>query len=129
MKAKSGRQAYWNWALLSAFFSYQYLLRIYPGIFIEDIRLNFRMSAPEFAKLSTYCMHTYSLLQIPAGLLLDYVRIRPVVLVSLGLCLLGNFVLLNTTSPTSAQWSRILVGVGSACAFIGALKTASDHFP
>ncbi len=125
---QSSKQAYWNWFLLTLFYSYQYLVRVYPGTFTDEIRQTFSFSAHEFATLTTYCVCVYSSLQIPFGVLLDRVNMRWLILSSLGLCLIGQYVFTNAQTGTYAQWGRILVGIGSAPAFMAAVKVAADSF-
>ena len=120
------KRAHWNWFLLSSFFAYQYLLRIYPGIYANEIRESFNFSAQEFSKLSTYNIYIYALLQVPFGLLLDRIGIRALAIVSIGLCLLGNYFILHTDVGIIAKASRVLVGIGSAAALMSAFKCASD---
>ena len=125
----SNRQAWWSWALLSAFYAYQYILRVYPSIFTDEIRDTFHFSANTFSTLSTYCICVYSCLQIPLGLLLDRLGIRGLVISSLGLCLIGQYLFTHTDTQWVAQVGRILVGIGAAPAFMSAVKIISDSFP
>ncbi len=125
---QANKQAYWNWFLLSLFYSYQYLLRVYPSTFTNEIRGTFNFSANEFATLSTYCIFVYSCLQIPFGILLDRIGIRWLILTSFGLCLSGQFIFTHTHSATWAQCGRMLIGVGAAPAFMSAVKMATDSF-
>ena len=125
---QTNRQIYWNWFLLSIFYGYQYLVRVYPNTFINEIRDSFCLSANEFATLSTYCLFIYSCLQIPFGALLDKICVRWLILVAFGLCLSGQYIFTHTSSPEWAQWGRILVGIGGAPAFMSAVKIASDSF-
>jgi nitrate/nitrite transporter NarK len=124
----SCKQAYWNWLLLSAFFAYQYLLRIYPSIFTDEIRATFQFSANEFSTLSTYCIGIYSCLQIPLGILLDKMGVRWIIIASLGLCLVSQYLFTHTQVQWVAQWGRVLIGIGSAPAFMGVVKVISDSF-
>ena len=126
---QTNKQAYWNWFLLSLFYAYQYLLRVYPNTFTNEIRNSFCFSANEFATLSAYCTLVYGCLQIPFGILLDKVNVRWLILSAFGLCLSGQYLFTHTTSPEWAQWGRILTGIGAAPAFISAVKIASDSFP
>lgn len=125
---QTNKQAYWNWLLLSLFYAYQYLLRVYPNTFTSEIRNSFSFSANEFATLSTYCIFVYSCLQIPFGVLLDKISVRWLILTAFGLCLSGQYLFTHTSSPEWAQWGRILVGIGGAPAFMSAIKVASDSF-
>ena len=125
---RDNRQAYLNWFLLSLFYAYQYLLRVCPGPFTDNIREAFNFSAHEFATLGTYCTLVYSCMQIPFGVLLDRVNVRKFILIAFGLCLAGQFLFTYTSSIVCAQLGRILVGIGAAPAFMSAVKMASDTF-
>ena len=123
---QKNRQAYWNWFLLSVFYTYQYLIRVYPSTFTNEIRNTFEFSAKDFATLSTYCVFVYSCLQIPFGVLLDRINIRWLILSAFGLCLCGQYIFTHTHSPELARLGRILIGIGGAPAFMSAVKIASD---
>lgn len=125
---RENRQDYLNWFLLSLFYAYQYLLRVYPSTFTDNIRATFNFSAHEFATLSTYCIFIYSCMQIPFGILLDRIGIRGLILSSFGLCLTGQFLFTHTQSIECAQWGRILIGIGAAPAFMSTVKMVSDTF-
>lgn len=125
---QENQKNYLNWFLLSLFYAYQYLLRVYPSTFTDSIRATFNFSAHEFATLSTYCIFIYSCMQIPFGILLDKVGIRGLVLSSFGLCLIGQFLFTYTKSVECAQWGRILIGIGAAPAFMSTVKMVSDSF-
>ncbi len=125
---QENQKIYLNWFLLSLFYAYQYLLRIYPSTFTDNIRVTFNFSAHEFATLSTYCIFIYSCMQIPFGILLDKVGIRGLILNSFGLCLIGQFLFTHTQSTECAQWGRILIGIGAAPAFMSTVKIVSDTF-
>ena len=126
---RDNRQAYLNWFLLSLFYSYQYLLRVYPSTFTDNIRETFHSSAHEFATLSTCCLFIYSCMQIPFGILLDRVNTRSLILSAFGLCLTGQILFTHTNSITYAQLGRILIGIGAAPAFMSTVKMVSDTFP
>lgn len=125
---RDNRQDYLNWFLLSLFYAYQYLLRVYPSTFTDNIRATFNFSAHEFATLSTYCIFIYSCMQIPFGILLDRLNVRKLILISFGLCLIGQFLFTHTSSIICAQWGRVLIGVGAAPAFMSTVKMVSDTF-
>jgi sugar phosphate permease len=123
------RWAYVAWFLLSAAFAYQYVLRTYPGVFIREIRVDFQMSAREFARISSHCLYAYALLQIPMGLLLDRFGVRVVALGSFVALLVGHQIFISTRSTACAQLGRTLLGAGSACMLIGSMKMVNDNFP
>lgn len=124
----SRRQVYWNWFLLSLFYSYQYLLRVYPGTFTNEIRETFNFSANDFVTLSTYCLTIYSCCQIPFGILLDKIGVRWLVLFSFALCIVGQHIFTHSIDPFFARFGRILIGIGAAPAFMSVVKQVSSSF-
>ena len=117
-----------GWFLIALFFCYQYLLRVIPGVISDELRHAFYMTAEDFSSLGSYSLYAYSFLQIPIGFIVDRIGIKRSVLFSLFLCILGTFWLTQTHSLFAAQMSRVLVGAGSASAFMGAIKWVADHF-
>jgi MFS family permease len=121
--------AYVAWAATAVFYCYQYILRVSPGVMVTDLRQEFKMTAEEFSSMGAIYLYAYSLLQIPIGLLIDKIGIRKTVIGSVALCVAGTMVLLSANTLAMVQFSRLLVGAGSACAFISALKIAADFLP
>ncbi len=126
---KFGSKIYWSWLLVSLFFLYQYILRLAPGVMCEPIRNAFGMSAQEFSLLGAYYQYAYAFMQIPIGILLDRMGVRKIILAAIVLCLLGTLLMTHAQTILVAQLSRILVGIGSASAFMGAFKIIVDEVP
>ncbi len=122
-------RAYLAWFTCALFFFYQYILRVAPGVMIDDLRHEFSLNAQQFSTFGAYYLYAYSLLQIPLGALVDRIGIRFMVLGAVGLCIGGTLLLWSTDQLYLAQLSRILVGAGSAVAFMCAIKIAADYFP
>src|SRR5690606_23374433 len=59
----------------------------------------------------------------------DYIGVRKTVIASIMLCLSGTFLLSFAPTLEVLQISRILVGIGSACAFMCSLKIVVDYLP
>jgi len=114
------------WALVTLFFSYQYVLRMSTGWMIHELRTDFNLTAEQFAQVGAWAMYAYALLQVPVGFIVDRIGVKKTVLGSIVICLGGTY--LFTIAPTFAvaKFSRILVGAGSACAFMCALKIVAD---
>ena len=127
MQKTSGR-AYFDWFLLSLFFTYQYLLRCCPSVFTNEIRGAFTIGADEFSNFGAYCMLVYSCLQIPFGIALDRIGIRRSVLFALVFCYFGQYLFTHATSYEGALCGRILIGIGGAPAYMSALKLVADAF-
>jgi len=128
-KKTSAMPFYLAWLAAALFYFYQYILRVSPGVMVTDLRQEFRLTAEEFSSLGAWYLYAYSLLQIPIGIIMDRIGVRRTVLGSIVLCIGGVAMLGGTQSLWAMQISRILVGAGSACAFMAGLKVAADWLP
>jgi MFS family permease len=126
---RSSMHSYLAWGGVALFFLYQYILRIAPGLVEPELRSAFFMTANDFSTLGSFFMFIYAVVQIPCGVLIDKIGIKRVVLSSILLCLIGNGLLIIGNSLWEAQVSRLFMGLGSACGYLGCMKVAADSFP
>ncbi len=120
---------YISWFILVTFYLYQYVLRIAPGVLIDEIRHEFHMNADQFSLIGAMCGYGYSTMQIPVGILIDRVGIRNTALGSILLCVIGAVMLISTNIPLVAYIGRFIGGVGAASAFMSSIKLANDYLP
>jgi sugar phosphate permease len=88
----------------------------------------YHLDATGFATLSALAMYAYSLMQIPVGIFADLYGARRCILISILVCSAGTLLFCSTSILWVAQISRILIGVGSACAFLCVSKIAVNWF-
>lgn len=122
-------RAYLAWGATALFYLYQYVLRVSPGVMVTELRTEFHMTAEQFASLGAFYLYAYSFLQIPLGVIIDRIGVRKTVLSSVVLCIIGAFLLAYSHALWEVQVSRLLIGAGSACAFMASLKVAADSLP
>ncbi len=120
---------YLAWLGAVIFFTYQYILRVLPGIIEPELRIVFSLTADEFSTLGSFFMFIYALVQIPSGVLLDRYGVKRITMVSLCFCIAGNLLLVHGVHLWHAQLSRVLTGLGSAAAYIGCMKIVADYLP
>lgn len=123
------RAAYLAWLSVALFYFYQYILRVAPGVMVDQLVNEFHIRAEEFATLGFLDAFAYAVMQIPLGIIVDRVGVKRTVMVSIVLCIVGALLFGIATHFWMVQVSRLLTGVGSAAAFMCALKTIADHFP
>jgi MFS family permease len=71
---------------------------------------------------------TYTFMQIPAGLLFDRFSSKWVIANATLICCFGIMLFASTNRIPLLMIARLLMGLGSACAFIGVLVVASQWF-
>lgn len=121
------KYAYAGWFAAALFYCYQYTLRAVPGVMVNELRTDFGMSAEDFGTLGAYYLYAYAALQIPLGVIVDRIGVAKTLLGSTVLCIAGAWVLSEAQTVWMAQLSRILMGAGSAAAFMCPLKIAADY--
>ena len=89
---------------------------------------SYHLDATGFATLSALAMYAYSLMQIPVRYLADLFGARRCILISILICSAGTLLFCATSLLWVAQISRILIGIGSACAFLCVSKIAVNWF-
>ena len=130
MRAQSSLALAWViCGLTTLFYTYEYLLRIEPGIMVHDLRLYFSLSASGIGLLASMYYWAYTPLQLVVALITDRFGARRVLISAIGACVLGTWIFGLTHSYFIASFARFLIGAGSAFAFVGALKLAADWLP
>lgn len=126
---KTHRLYYLAWLSIAAFYLYQYILRVSPGIMIVELRQIFKLTAEEISSMGAIYLYAYSLVQIPLGFVLDRIGVKRVLVLSILMCLFGTALFAYASNVGMLQIGRFWIGLGSAPAFICALKFTSDYLP
>ncbi len=120
-----------SWIVLSAgwaFYLYEYLLRVAPSVMTDHLMGDFGVMAASLGVLTSMYYLAYAPLQIPCGVIVDYWGPRKVVTISALLCMAGSIMFGYSENLYMAQLGRLLIGAGSACAYISCMKIASTWF-
>ena len=111
------------------FYCYEFVLRIIPGILQEELRMAFgNLSASAFGQIAALYYFAYSPMQLPVGILMDRFGPRYLLTLACLCCTFGSF-LFGSPGLFIAGAGRLLVGFGSAFAFVGVLSAATNWLP
>jgi MFS family permease len=116
-------------SLAGMFFLYEFFLRTSMGALEEIFRLDLGLSAVSISLISSAYFLAYSLMQIPAGLLIDKYGVRKVGSVAIFVAALGSFIFSASSGVFLAWVGRFIIGLGSAFAFVMMCKIILDWFP
>lgn len=117
------------WGISSLFVSYQMLLQTSPSVMIADLENAFSINAFGVSLLASSFFYPYVLFQIPAGLLVDRIQPRYLLMVCLFGIAAASIGFANAGSVETARLSRMLQGVFSAPSVTPALYLAALWFP
>ncbi len=116
-------------SLAAFFYCYEYMLRIEPSVMVEPLMHDFAVTAGGLGFLVALYYYAYTPLQAVVGVLTDYFGARKVLLSAVVSCAVGAWVFGQSSDVYLAGLGRLLIGVGSAFAFVGVLKLASEWLP
>ena len=115
--------------LVALFLFYEMAVQVSPSVISPYLIKDLKIDAFILGLISGVYFYTYTFMQIPAGLMYDRFNIRPMIIYPLALCVTGTFLFGLANSALMASLARLLMGAGSAFAFIGVLTVAADVFP
>lgn len=96
---------------------------------IPQLMSSFEVTSYSIGSMSAFYYYAYTPAQIPVGLMLDRYGARYILTMAVLLCALGTLIFGQTNVMWVACLSRFIVGFGSAFAFVGVLKLATNWLP
>jgi predicted MFS family arabinose efflux permease len=114
--------------LTALFLCFEMGVQVSPSVMTQYLMRDLAITTVGLGFMSSFYFYTYTLMQIPAGLLFDRFQVRWVVVIPLIVCGLGTFVFGQAVNIGWGSLGRLLMGAGSAFAFIAVLVVASDLF-
>lgn len=107
----------------------EFVLQISSGVLVEPLSIEFHLTATSIGLIGAIYFYSYAIMQLPAGILLDRFGSKKVLSIAVLFCVLGCFIMYASNQFYWVLFARFITAIGSAFAFIGALKTAGNWFP
>lgn len=117
------------WGCVALFYLYKVILQVSPGVMTNDLMRDFMLTSTTLGLMASIYHHAYVAFQIPCGVIVDWLGTRRVVTLSAIFCAVGSLIFAQSHGIGYAQFGRLLIGAGAACAFLSSLKAASEWFP
>ena len=115
--------------LFIAFFAWEFFLRISPSLVLEQLATQYQTNATGLGAIASCYYLGYSLIQIPAGIILDKFSIKIIGISSISVCVLAILTFILTKDLAIALSARTIMGAASAFSFIGVLAIAKRYSP
>ena len=112
-----------------AYYLFQYILRITPGVLSAEIQDTFSWQAAAIGAVSAAYFYAYTPMQLPVGVLMDQYGPRRLFILGTSLLTACVFLMALTDELGEAQLLHYLIGFGSSFAYIGTTKLAAEWFP
>ncbi len=117
------------WSCITMFYCYQYILRPLPNIIMPDIMSKYDIGASEFGTFAGIYYIGYIVVHIPIGILLSRFGARVILPLCIACTALGLTPMVYLDSWWSVVAGRVLTGVGSSAAIVGALQIFRILYP
>jgi MFS family permease len=117
------------WGLPALIFLIAFLHRAAPGVLAKELMQAFSITGTVVGLLSAMYFYSYAGFMVPGGVLIDSVGPRWVIASGGAVMGLGSLAMGLAPSPAVLFAGRLLVGLGAAVTFTGALKIAANWFP
>ena len=124
--SKSNYLPYAMWLFPLLFFAYQFILRLWPGLMMQQMMEQYSISSSQFGVIAAFYYYGYSSMQIPVAMLLDRFGAKYIVFAFALLCGVATLLFTYSSNWYLACFSRFLVGAGSAVGFLGVSKVVSE---
>lgn len=107
------------------FYCYNYFLRVSPSVMQHSLMSGLHINAYEFGALAAFYYYAYTPMQIPVGMIYDRYGVRMVQFIACAIAVFGVGIFISADNYITACIGRLLIGLGTAFAYIGVLKLAS----
>lgn len=129
-KPSSSMMGTWfMWSFAAMFYLYQFILRVSPTAMMDELSADFMLDACAVGAVVSFYYWAYAGLQIPVGIVMDRFGPKKLIVLASLICALGCGIFAYAENPYVASFGRLLMGVGSACGFLGCVKLGSIWFP
>jgi len=126
--ARFADRAYLAWAAVAMAYAIAFLQRVSPQSIGVSFMADFETDAAGVAVLASSYFWGYTLMQIPAGLLVDRFGVRRVVLSSMVASSLGSAAFAFSPNLLDVFAARLLIACGDALVFTALLKLVAQSF-
>ena len=102
--------------------------RMAPAAIATDLQQSFNASGAALGALAAAYFYTYTVMQIPVGVMADTLGVRKIVAIGMALAGVGSLVFGMADTLAVATLGRIMVGLGVSSIFISLMKLNSVWF-
>jgi len=120
---------FFGWLLCSIFFFYAFVLRVAPSVMVDELMRDFAVGGAVLGNLSAFYYYAYASMQIPVGVMMDRVGPRRLVAAAFAMVAAGSLVFASAETIWVGYLGRLMIGLGCAFSFVGALTYAALWFP
>jgi len=127
-RAHVDRYKWLVWGALAAAFFIVFFHRYSTAVVADDLVRALNLSGAELSNLASMYFYAYALMQIPSGILADYLGPRRTSAYGMSLAAVGSVIFGLSQTVFMAYAGRLIVGLGVSVVFVSTLKAQSVWF-
>ena len=124
----SRSRAYVEWSLIAVAYAFAFFQRVSPQTIVDLLAADFRIGAAQIGIVASAYFYAYTAMQFPAGLLVDRVGVRRIMIASLGVSVAGSLIFASAPNIALLCTGRVLVALGDAVVFSCLIKFVAMRF-
>jgi len=128
MKKYSSGFKWLVWGLAATFYFYEFVLRVSPSVMVSELMKSFGITASMVGVLSACYLYAYAPMQIPVGIIMDHFGVKKALSLASLICGIGAIIFSATNYFALASFGRVMIGSGSAFAFVSMIYVTSHWF-
>ncbi len=127
--ARRGIFPWLYWGIAASFYLYEFFARVAPSTFEGQIQKNYSLDASELGFIMGLYYLAYAPMQLVVGVALDRFGSRRLLSSAAIVAGLGCLVFALADNVPTLALGRIMLGIGSSFAYVGAVYVATVWFP
>ena len=128
-KARSGIMPWLYWGIAASFYLYEFFARVAPSTFEGELQEKYSLDASEIGFIMGLYYLAYAPMQLVVGVALDRFGSKRLLSSAAIIAGTGCLVFALAQSVSTLALGRIMLGIGSSFAFVGAVYVATVWFP
>ncbi|MES2218314.1 MAG: MFS transporter [Pseudomonadota bacterium] len=116
------------YGIVSLFLFFEMAVQVSPSVMSGQLMHDLNLGAFSLGIMSGIYFYSYTAMQIPSGFLFDKYNPRLVITFSILVCVLGTVLFAGAQNVYTGSLARLLMGSGSAFAFVAVLVVTADLF-
>ena len=118
-----------SYLIAALFLLYEMAVQVSPSVMVPELMHDLHISSAELGFMASTYFWSYTLMQVPVGLLYDRFSSKTLLAIAILITALGMVFFSSTHAVWAMGVGRFLMGFGSAFAFVGVLMVAVRWFP
>ena len=128
-EARTGIMPWLYWAIAASFYLYEFFARVAPAVIEGTLQTEFTMTASEVGFVMGLYYLSYAPMQLVVGMALDRFGSKNLLSTAAIIAGIGCLTFALAHSVALLGLGRIMLGIGSSFAYVGAVYVATVWFP